>query len=63
MPRQTDAFKVGVECPLGYGIVLQSGNNVGGDLFSAGKVDQLHGISVHAVGKQQNFKWSLLVRK
>ena len=56
MPRQADAFKVGVEGPLGYGIVLQSGNNVGGDLFSAGKVDQSHGTAVHAVGKQQYFK-------
>ena len=62
MPRQADAFKVGVERPLDYRVVLQSGNNVGGDLFSAGKVDQLHGTAVRTVGKQQYFKiWGLYI--
>ena len=56
MPGQTDAFKVGIEGPLGYRIILQSGNNICGNLFSAGKVDQLHGTAVRTVGKQQYFK-------
>ena len=49
---QADALKVCVKCPLGNGIVLKRGNDLGGDLFSAGKVDLLHGIAVHAVGKK-----------
>lgn len=60
MPRQADAFKVGIESPLGYGIILQSGDNISGDLFSAGEVDQLHGTAVHTVRKQQYFKYGRL---
>lgn len=57
---QADAFKVGVECPLGYHIILQSGYDVCRNLLSAGKVDQLNGTAVHAVGKEQDFKYRRL---
>ena len=52
MPRQADAFKVGIESPLGYGIILQSGDNISGDLFSAGEVDNLNRLAVYTVGKE-----------
>ena len=60
MSGQTDAFKVGIEGPFDNGIVRQCRNDLGGNLLTAGKVDQLNGIAVYAVGKEQNFKYGRL---
>ena len=60
MPRQADTFKVGIKSPLNNGIICQSGNDLGGDLLTAGKVNDLNGSAVHAVGKQKYLKYGRL---
>ena len=51
MPGQADAFKIGIESPFDNGIIRQRRNDLDGDLFTAGKVDQLNRATVNAVRK------------
>ena len=60
MPGQADAFKACIESPLDNGIVCQRRYDLGRDLLTAGKVDQLNGTAVNAVGEQQDFKYRRL---
>jgi len=53
---QADAFKGGVERPFDDGVICEGGNHIRRDGFAAGKVNDLNGSAVNAVGKQQDFK-------
>ena len=56
MPGKADAFKGGVECPLGDRFVCESGHNFGGDNLSAGKVYNTDGTTVYGIPKEKDSK-------
>ena len=53
---QADAFKGGIECPLGNGLVLQSRKHARWDTLSGSKVDDLDFAAINGLAEEQNFK-------
>ena len=60
MAGQADAFKARIESPFNNGFIRQRRNDLGGDLLTAGKVNDLNGSAVYAVGKQKYLKYGRL---
>lgn len=53
---EADTFKGGIVCPLLYGIISKSCQNIRRNLFSTGAIDDMHRAIVNGVGEEQDFK-------
>ena len=56
IPGQAHALKVGVKRPLGNTLIRKRREDFLRDMLTAGQIDHLHGVVVHRIAKQQNFK-------
>lgn len=56
MARDTRPLESGVECGLGYGLILQRRQHPVGELLPAGKIDHLGRLIVKGIGKEEDFK-------